>query len=132
MDEKLPKMPVPEPTVGALRVEVQADPTVGYASIQNAVPVVRSLRLSNGTENRIEGLEVVVACNPSFARGTKIRFESLAPGESRLISPLDLHPDHGYLSDLQEGMSAAITASVVHGTEELAQTTQPIQVLAGC
>lgn len=130
MDENLPKVPVPEPTVGTLRVEVQADPTVGYASIQNAVPVVRSLRLSNGTENRIEGLVVVVACNPSFARGTKIRFESLAPGESRLISPLDLHPDHGYLSDLQEGMSAAITASVMHGTEELAQTTQPIQVLA--
>lgn len=130
MDENLPKVPVPEPTVGTLRVEVQADPTVGYASIQNAVPVVRSLRLSNGTENRIEGLEVAIACNPSFARGTKIRFESLAPGESRLISPLDLHPDHGYLSDLQEGMSAAITASVMHGTEELAQTTQPIQVLA--
>lgn len=130
MDENLPKVPVPEPTVGTLRVEVQADPTVGYASIQNAVPVVRSLRLSNGTENCIEGLEVVIACNPSFARGTKIRFESLAPGESRLISPLDLHPDHGYLSDLQEGMSAAITASVMHGTEELAQTTQPIQVLA--
>lgn len=130
MDENLPKVPVPEPTVGTLRVEVQADPTVGYASIQNAVPVVRALRLSNGTENRIEGLEVVIACNPSFARGTKIRFESLAPGESRLISPLDLHPDHGYLSDLQEGMSAAITASVMHGTEELAQTTQPIQVLA--
>lgn len=130
MDENLPNVPVPEPTVGTLRVEVQADPTVGYASIQNAVPVVRSLRLSNGTENCIEGLEVVIACNPSFARGTKIRFESLAPGESRLISPLDLHPDHGYLSDLQEGMSAAITASVMHGTEELAQTTQPIQVLA--
>lgn len=130
MDDTLTEVHAPEPAVGTLRVEVQADPTVGYASIQNAVPVARSLRLSNGTEDRLEGLVVVVACNPSFARGTKLRFESLAPGESRLISPLDLHPDHGYLSDLQEGMSASITASVVRGTEELAQHTQPIQVLA--
>lgn len=94
MDETLPEVRPPEAARGTLGVELLADPTVGYASIQNAVPVVRSLRLSNGTEDRLEGLEVVVACNPSFARGTKFRFESLAPGESRLISPLDLHPDH--------------------------------------
>lgn len=130
MEETLPEVHAPEPAIETLCIAVQADPTVGYASIQNAVPVVRSLRLTNGTADRLEGLEVVVACNPSFARGTKLRFESLAPGESRLISPLDLHPDHSFLSDLQEGMIASITASVVRGTEELAQHTQPIQVLA--
>lgn len=130
MEETLPEVHAPEPAIETFCIAVQADPTVGYASIQNAVPVVRSLRLTNGTADRLEGLEVVVACNPSFARGTKLRFESLAPGESRLISPLDLHPDHSFLSDLQEGMIASITASVVRGTEELAQHTRPIQVLA--
>ena len=130
MDEPLTQAQAPEKFAGAIRIELQADPTLGYASIQNAVPVVRSLRLTNGTEERVEGLEVIVACNPPFARGTKLRFESLAPGESRLISPLDLHPDHSYLCDLQEGMSASITATVLRGTEELLQHNQPIQVLA--
>lgn len=113
-----------------VQVELQADPTVGYASIQNSVPVVRSLRITNSTQDRLDGLEVLIASNPSFARGTKLRFESLAPGESRVISPLDLHPDHSYLSDLQEGMTASITALVVRGTEELSHLNKPIQVLA--
>lgn len=132
MDETLQAQApeTPSAPAGTIRVELQADPTVGYASIQNAIPVVRSLRLTNGTEEHLEGLEVLVACNPSFARGTKLRFESLAPGESRLISPLDLHPDHSYLSDLQEGMSASITATVLRGTEELFHHNQPVQVLA--
>lgn len=130
MDETLTQAQSPDKSASAIRIELQADPTLGYASIQNAVPVVRSLRLTNDTEDRLEGLEVIVACNPSFARGTKLRFESLSPGESRLISPLDLHPDHSYLSDLQEGMSASITATVLRGTEELFQHTQPIQILA--
>lgn len=130
MEETPTPAQAPDMAAGTIRIELQADPTLGYASIQNAVPVVRSLRLTNGTEERLEGLEVLVACNPSFARGTKLRFESLAPGESRLISPLDLHPDHSYLSDLQEGMSASITATVLRGTEELLQHNQSIQILA--
>lgn len=130
MDEPLTQAQACEAAVEPIQVELQADPTVGYASIQNSVPVVRLLRISNHTEERQEGLEVLVACNPPFARGTKLRFESLAPGESRVVSPLDLHPDHGYLSDLQEGMSASITATVMRGTEELFQRNQPVQVLA--
>ncbi len=131
MDETLEQaQPTETSSSKQVRVELQADPTVGYASIQNAVPVVRSLRLANETSEQLDGVEVVLACNPPFARGTKLRFERLAPGETRVISPLDLHPDHSYLSELQEGMSASITATVLRGTEELHQHRQAIQVLA--
>lgn len=130
MDETLTQACGLEIADELVRVELQADPTVGYASIQNSVPVVRSLRITNQTQDRLDDLEVLVASNPSFTRGAKLRFESLAPGESRVISPLDLHPDHSYLADLQEGMTASITASVVRGTEELTHLNQKIQVLA--
>ncbi len=130
MDETLEQAQPEKATRGEVRVELQADSTVGYASIQNAVPVVRSLRLTNDTAEQLDGIEVVLACNPPFARGTKLRFERLAPGETRVISPLDLHPDHSYLSDLQEGMTASITATVLRGTEELQQQRHAIQVLA--
>lgn len=114
----------------AVRVEIEADPTIGYASIQNAVPVVRSLRITNCGEHPLEGIELVLTCNPSFARGTKLRFERLDPSEARVITPLDLHPDHAYLSDLQEGVSASITITVMRGNEEVARHAQPISVLA--
>jgi hypothetical protein len=66
-------------------VEIESDATLGYASIQNAVPVIRSLRLTNHGTEALQDVEVLIACNPSFAQGIKLRFDKLAVGESRLI-----------------------------------------------
>ena len=49
-------------------VEIEADPTLGYASIQNAMPVLRSLRLTNRTDQTFERLVVLVTCTPSVAQ----------------------------------------------------------------
>ena len=111
-------------------VEIESDATLGYASIQNSVPVIRSLRLTNHGEDTLEGLEVLIACNPGFAQGTKLWFDRLAPRETRRISPLELQPDHAYLADLQESVNACVTVSVMVGSTELATKSQNIQVLA--
>ncbi len=111
-------------------IEIESDATLGYASIQNSVPVVRSLRITNHTDIALENLQVLVTCSPMFARGTKLRFERLAPSESRRISPIDLPPDHAFLADLSESTRAAIKVSVLSGTEDLAHKSQPLEVLA--
>lgn len=113
-----------------LSIEIELDATLGYASIQNSVPVIRSLRLTNHGAESLESLEVLIACNPGFAQGTKLRFERLAPGESRRISPIDLQPDHNFLADLQESVTAAINVSVLTGATGFAAKSQKIQVLA--
>lgn len=118
-----------EPPNGAA-IEIESDATLGYASIQNSVPVIRSLRLTNHGADALEGLEVLIACNPGFAQGTKLRFDRLAPGETRRISPIELQPDHAYLADLQEAVNASITVSVLAGTTEISTKSQNIQVLA--
>ncbi|MDE1925795.1 MAG: DUF3320 domain-containing protein [Burkholderiales bacterium] len=113
-----------------IAIEVEADATLGYASIQNSVPVIRSLRLTNHGAEAIENLQVLITCNPRFAQGIKVRFDRLGPSETRRISPIDLHPDHSFLADLQESVNAAVKVSVLTGTEELAHTAQAIEVLA--
>jgi len=119
---------VDQPT--SIAIEVESDATLGYASIQNSVPVIRSLRLTNHGTEAAQNLQVLITCNPRFAQGIKVRFDRLGPAETRLISPIDLHPDHTYLSELQESVNAAVKVSVLTGTEELAHTSQPIEVLA--
>ena len=114
----------------SLSIEIEADATLGYASIQNSVPVIRSLRLANNGPDALEGLEVLVVCNPRFAQSVKLRFDRLAPGETRRISPVDLQPDHTYLADLQESVNAAINVTVIAGTSVLASKSQSIEVLA--
>ncbi len=113
-----------------ISIEIESDPTLGYASIQNSVPVVRSLRLTNHGDVAVEHLEVLIICNPRFAGGTRVRFDRLGPGETRLIFPVDLQPDHTFLADLQESVNAAIRVTVVAEKVVLAQATQPMEVLA--
>lgn len=113
-----------------LIIDIEADATVGYASIQNSVPVIRSIRVTNRGGEPLEGVELVLSCNPSFARGSKLRFERLGPHESRTIAPVDLHADHSFLSDLQEGLTASIIAVAAVRGEELQRTVRPVQVLA--
>ena len=133
--------PGPEPLArDAIAVDIEADPTLGYASIQNAVPIVRSLRLTNRSQDTFENLEVHVRCNPAFAQPVRLRFDVLVPGEIRRISPLDLTPDHAYLADLQESQRASIDVVVQTGgqesgsqstrTQELGRASQPVAVLA--
>lgn len=113
-----------------VELELESDATLGYASIQNSVPVIRSLRLKNHGADALEGLEVLIACNPGFAQGTKLRFDRLAPGETRRISPIELQADHAYLADLQEAINASITVTVMAGPIEVATKSQSLQVLA--
>ena len=116
--------------VWPVAVEIDGDSTLGYASIQNAVPVVRALRITNNGAEALAQLEVLVACNPHFARDITLRFERLAAGESRRISPLDLEPDHAYLAELREAVTATIGVTVQSGAVELGRASHAIQVLA--
>lgn len=127
-EEDVASAPVEEPT--GVSIEIEADATLGYASIQNSVPVVRSLRLTNHGNDPLANLQVLITCNPRFTQGIKLRFDRLGPSETRRISPVDLAPDHAYLADLQESVTAAVKVSVLTGTEELAHISQPIEVLA--
>lgn len=122
------KVETEKPT--GVEIEVEADATLGYASIQNSVPVVRSLRLTNHGAEPLESLQVLITCNPQFAQGIKLCFDRLAPGEIRRVSPVDLHPDHSYLAELQEAVQAVVKVTVLTGTNELAHKAQPLEVLA--
>lgn len=113
-----------------VEIDIEADATLGYASIQNSVPIVRSLRLTNHGAEPLENLQVLITCNPRFAQGIKLRFDRLAPSESRRVSPVDLHPDHSYLAEHQEAVQAVVKVTVLAGTNELAHKAQPVEVLA--
>lgn len=113
-----------------IAIDIEADPTLGYASLENSVPVVRSLRLTNRSSQAFEAVELRVSCNPAFAQGVTLRFDRLLPGETRRNAPLDLTPDHAYVADLQEAVRASINVVVQSGDRELARAAQPVTVLA--
>ncbi|MGI4776841.1 MAG: DUF4011 domain-containing protein [Janthinobacterium lividum] len=137
MDNQAHFIATPDSPEGALQdapvcvvIEVVADATLGYASIQNAVPVLRSMSITHNGIEPLLNVEARIACNPPFAETIRLRFDRLAPGETRRIASLDLRPDHAWLADLQESVRASIEVDVTAAGVEAGRTTRPIEVLA--
>lgn len=118
------------PSPSAAHIALHADPTTGYAAIQNNLPVLRALTLTNLGETALEDVELRIACAPAFALGERLHFERLAPGEVRHIAPLDLKPDHRYLAALDEAERGAVTVSLSARGQLLAEAVHPVEVLA--
>ena len=113
-----------------LDIQIVVDRTIGYAAIQNNVPVVRALALQNNGLEPLVDIEVALRCSPTFAVGLKLKFERIMPGESRRISPIDLQPNHEYLSRLDEAERASITVTASSKGELIAEVSREIEVLA--
>lgn len=113
-----------------VRIEVVADATIGYASLQNDVPLIRELRITNDSQDAISDVEVIVEADPPFAEGAKLRFDRLAAGESRRITPVDIRIHHRYLSGLTELERAKLNVSVRAGGETRDSIEHPVEVLA--
>lgn len=112
------------------RVEIEADPTISYAHVQNNVPVVRALQITNQSELPLLAVEVLIACDPEFAQPRKLYFERLEPKESRRIAPVDLQPSHGYLAQLTEAEKARVAVTIKAEGKVVGAADHPIEVLA--
>jgi very-short-patch-repair endonuclease len=117
---------VPVPVV----VEIESDATLGYASVQNSVPVVRSLVITNNGIKPLSNVEILITCNPHFAESLKLRFDRLAPGETRRISPVDLQADHAFLAGLSESHKASVNVRVTESGTDVCLSARPVEVLA--
>ena len=126
-DQATPPASVPH---AALHIAISADSTTGYAAIQNSIPVLRAITLTNRGEQALSNVDVQVHCTPAFALATRLTFDHLAAGETRQIAPIDLAPDHAYLSSLNEALRAHIHVKASTSAESLGEARQPIEVLA--
>lgn len=113
-----------------ITVQLVVDKTIGYAAIQNHVPVIRSLALHNSGDVPLINVDVVISCSPAFASGMHLKFDRLAPGETRKIAPIDLQPDHGFLSKLDETAQASIHVQVNAGDISISESSHTLEVLA--
>ena len=111
-------------------IELVADATLGYAALQNDVPVLRELRITNRSDLPVKGVELVISSDPPFAEGTKFRFDQLAPGETRLVSPVDIKVSHSYLAGLTELERGKIKVEVQVAGEVKQRVDHPVDILA--
>lgn len=111
-------------------IELLHDSAVNYAMQQNAVPVVRRLRLTNAGDEDLADLTVEVASEPAFAETWRTLVALLRAGETLDLGAVDLRLSGTYLAGLNERVSGALTVTVQQAETEVCREVFPTALLA--
>jgi very-short-patch-repair endonuclease len=114
----------------ALTIQATVASKIGFASHQNAVPIIREIVLSN-SDTPLENLRLVLDADPAFLKPRTWPIDRLGEGDELRVSERDVALHAQMLGDLRESLSGAITLRLeaADGTE-LATFSQAVQLLA--
>lgn len=105
------------------------DHSINYAFQQNAIPVVKELRLQNNSVAR-KDLVLRLTTEPAFAPAAEIRLQSIEPAGEFRVSPLDLKLSHDFLAELNEKVAGWLKVEMLDGSEVVQSIMEPITLLA--
>ncbi len=108
---------------------VQLTEAINYAMQQNYTPVVRSIILTNNTNETIRDITVKISSEPEFIKPFQTDIEQLAPGESVEISPVKPVLLSEFLLSLTERLNGSIHIEVLCGGEKLNEGDSDIALL---
>jgi very-short-patch-repair endonuclease len=113
-----------------ISVDLDYDRTVNYAMQQNDVPVVKSLRIINGTNRVLRDLLIRITNEPAFSTSWESRITVINPGESFNLGVVDLPLSHDFLASLTECVAGSLLVEVLQDNTVLSTSSQRIDVLA--
>jgi very-short-patch-repair endonuclease len=116
--------------MSSVKIEGTLAGKIGFASHQNAVPVLRELQVVNDGETDHRDLVLELAASPPFLAPKSWRIDQLAKGASLHITDRDVKLDATFLAGLAESLTGDITLSLKSATETLATRTHPVELLA--
>src|SRR5450830_141697 len=101
---------------------------IGFASHQNAVPVLRELTVHNEGEVDYNDLELELVADPPFLEGKIWRLDRLGKDSNLHISDRNLTLNAGYLADLAESLAATLVLRLRCKDEVLASQTFSVEL----
>lgn len=117
------------PTQENIRVDLKSDPGINYAFQQNAIPVIKELRLRNDATPR-RNLLLRVSTEPAFAEPVELRLQAIDAAGEFHIAPLDLRLSHDFLAALNEKVSGWLKVEVIENETVISSKAEAITLLA--
>ncbi len=113
------------------RIEAAIASTVGFASHQNAVPLLRELKIVGQGDGQAEDLRLALRADPPFVAEKTWKLDRLAAGDELTINDRDVALNATMLAGLTESMRGSITLTLSdrHGAE-FAALVRPVELLA--
>lgn len=103
---------------------------IGFASHQNAVPILRKLVISNNTEIGYRDLVVELISGLPFLESKSWRIDHLPAGSSTRIPDRDVKLHAAYLADITESLLSDLTIRVHVDEQLLVEASYPVELLA--
>ncbi|HEX8592593.1 MAG TPA: DUF3320 domain-containing protein [Pseudomonas sp.] len=113
-----------------IKIEALIARKIGFASHQNAVPLVRELGLWNQEETHFENLTLTLSTDPDFVESRTWHIDRIHAGGRLSISERDIKLNAGYLSGLTESLSADVIIRLFQGDNLLVEQRFPTELLA--
>lgn len=121
--------PQPEaPT--ALVIDADTATKATFASVQNAVPIIRRLAVRNDGDRAFNNLKLSMLPQPGFCRPKEWTIDSLGPGQAVEVDDRRITLDFAVLDRLNEAEHGQLTFRLHHNGEPLAERVVPIELLA--
>ncbi len=105
-------------------------PKLGFASHQNAVPVLRELEVINGSDTDVEGLELIIEADPAFLEPKRWLLDRLGARSTLHINDRHLKLSGSYLGELTESLRGEVRFRVARAGETIATREFPVELLA--
>jgi very-short-patch-repair endonuclease len=113
-----------------IEIEALIARKIGFASHQNAVPLIRELSLWNKQDTDIEHLTLTLSTDPDFVESRTWQIDRLNAGDRLGIRERDIKLNASYLSGLTESLNADVIMRVSQGDTVLVEQRLPTELLA--
>jgi very-short-patch-repair endonuclease len=104
--------------------------TFTFASHQNSIPVIRSIRIENATNEPVQDVQLKLTASPAFLRAKTWTIDRINAGDDVVLSDRRIDLDAAYLAGLTEAERGDITLRLVKGDKLLAEAIAPVRLLA--
>lgn len=124
------QLSVEDPRNNGLEIQADVADCLNYASWQNSVPLVRSLRLLNTSEKSHKNLRLEASSSPAFLRPKQWMLNQFHQGSDIDIRDRDLELDPDYLNGLDEAERGIVTFTLSSDGTPVATAHCDVRVLA--
>ena len=114
----------------SIKIEGVIASKIGFASHQNAVPVVRELAVWHHGDVVYQDLVLELKADPPFLEAKTWRLDRLSPGESLRVADRDIKLNGGFLADLSESLRAEVALRLTCAGNVVAEECFPVELLA--
>ncbi|WP_263262392.1 DUF3320 domain-containing protein [Pseudomonas sp. RIT-PI-S] len=113
-----------------IKIEALIARKIGFASHQNAVPLIRELSVWNQQETNLENLVLTLSTDPEFVESRTWHIDRLNVGDRLGINDRDIKLNAGYLSGLSESLTADVVVRLSQDDNLLVEQRFPTELLA--